>query len=77
MKYRSAFHAWFYGQFAEAPESGALYLFTCAQYGGKDSLVWGLLDRVGEKTYTDQTFLKAAKIVLAEAFLPEEEEQHA
>jgi hypothetical protein len=55
----------------QLPEVGAMYLYQCAKNGGSDNLVWDLLARTGDDPYTEQTFLKAAELVLREAIVHE------
>lgn len=70
--YRDAFHAFFHQTYASDPERGADYLFQCAMSSDPKNLVWPLLARTGDTGYTRDTFVKASKIVLAEAILERE-----
>lgn len=42
----------------------ATHLFNCAQTGGPESIVWGLLKETGDTRYDVQTFRKAAQLVI-------------
>lgn len=60
----SAFEKWFQREFAEHPDSGAEYLYNCCVLGGQESVVWDWLGKTGHKTYTKETFVKAAHLIL-------------
>lgn len=50
-------------------EQLAAYLYDCAMNGPKDSLVWDLLEEVGDPTFNGETFRKAADVVLKTEFI--------
>lgn len=62
----SAFEKWFHINFKENIPAGAQYLYQCAAEGPADSIVWQWLDKTGDKTYSVETFVKAAKLILEE-----------
>lgn len=72
MGYRSAFHAWFHHSFKDSPGEGAEYLLHCVRQGDPDNLVWEFLNRTGDETYSQESFVKAAQIILSEAFRKED-----
>lgn len=59
----SAFEKWFTINFKENIEVGADYIIHCAN-GSSDSVVWEYLDKTGDKQYTRETFIKAAKLIM-------------
>lgn len=60
----SAFEKWFTLNFKENIEVGADYIVHCCAHGPSDSVVWDYLDKTGDRQYTRETFIKAAKIIM-------------
>jgi hypothetical protein len=59
-----AFFNWFKKSFENDVETGAFYIFESCKSDRGGSIVWDLLQATGDKTFTSETFLKAAKIAL-------------
>ena len=62
----SAFEKWFQINFRENVTEGAQHLFECCRDGGSDSVAWDWLDKTGDKQFSNETFIKAAKLILEE-----------
>lgn len=60
----TAFEKWFRHNFEGCPQAGASYLINCCMNGAKDSVAWEWLKKTGDKTFTPETFVKAAKLIL-------------
>jgi hypothetical protein len=60
----TAFEKWFQQAYKDDPMSGAHYLYYCCTTGPRDSVAWSWLEKVGDKSYTADTFIKAAKLIL-------------
>ena len=63
----TAFSSWFKRNFKDNVDDGARYLFGMAYgIGAPSSIVWDYLEKTGDKNYNEETFLKAAKLILDE-----------
>jgi hypothetical protein len=58
-----AFEGWL-KQNAVSVSEAALILSEYARTGDSDNLVWYYLELTGDKTYTPETFIKAARIAV-------------
>ncbi|MBA3755314.1 MAG: hypothetical protein H0X02_03385 [Nitrosomonas sp.] len=62
-----AFSKWFAETFKDDIDVGAAYLVHCCRNGPPEAMVWDYLDKTGDKTYTRETFYKAARIIFKES----------
>lgn len=60
----TAFERWFQSKYQTLPLKGAEYLYWCCTKGPADSIAWEYLKRVGDKHYSLETFVKAARLIL-------------
>ena len=66
MNQKPAFQQWMCKQFHEDRVLIATYLFTMLyENGSQCDLVWDLMEQTGDVTYSRNSFLKAADIVLS------------
>jgi hypothetical protein len=59
----TAFEAWFQREFSDATDGGK-FLAHATQDAEASSIYWEYLERTGDTSYTLETFVKAARIIL-------------
>jgi hypothetical protein len=62
-----AFVKWFEREFGNSPELAAAFVFQTCWKGPADAIVWEYVNKTGDKTFTEETFTKAANLILQEA----------
>lgn len=61
----SAFHHWIRQQSSGNRVIAAGILFQMSMHGPRDSIAWTFLEQTGDKSYTPDTYLRAADIALS------------
>lgn len=65
-KFPRAFVQWFKRETKGDVALGAALLFDMVGHGPSDCIIWDVLKRTGDDTYTLDTFVKAAEILNAQ-----------